>query len=1112
MEVPDDTAQRGIAPSVARHRERDFATTSKTLEVSHHIQLQRTCDAYVPLMVMQRLSLHRVRGQQFHAAARPIWLRHNIAPIKIRHISTVSPQQVTGDIKYPALGAKWRQDDISFPAIDAKWQRRWRERDAPSPNTVLPGKDTESTSKYVLPMFPYPSGTLHLGHLRVYTISDVLARFHQMRGHQVIHPIGWDAFGLPAENAAMERGIHPGDWTRQNIRAMKDQMQVMGGRWDWERVATCDPEFYKHTQDIFLMLHERGLVYQAESLVNYDPIDRTVLANEQVDANGCSWRSGAKVEKKMLKQWFLGIREFKEQLLDDLDQLSGHWPERVLAMQRNWLGRSEGTQLWFDVSSREHQFEPIDVFTTRADTLFGVQYIALSLSHHIVRKIAEKDSALQKFIQEAEHLPPDSKAGYLLQGVTATNPLSEVEGSTGHLPIYVAPYVLADYGSGAVMGVPGHDSRDHAFWRTNAGNEPIRQVVFKSPSPSRTIAGNDGSDAPLSGKGFVASDIPGYTRMTSEEAVDTIVKHLEGTGAKKTTTWRLRDWLISRQRYWGTPIPIIHCSSCGPVRVPRSYLPVRLPDLPDSYFSQNAGNPLETHPTWKHTTCPSCGSAATRETDTMDTFMDSSWYFFRFLSPNQCDQPVRPEDADRNMPVDLYIGGVEHAILHLLYARFISKFLSTTPLWPAGKSVSGEPFKRLITQGMVHGKTYTDPLTGRFLKPSEVDLTNPSAPIIIATGQTPKTSFEKMSKSKYNGVDPGTTIATYGADVTRAHMLFQAPVEDVLEWDEAKIKGAQRWLTRVLKTSSYLASQIPPEHVDPAWANKPLTSMLATLHARGLFRVPHATKRNPPNDTQLLAALHEGLPDVILNLLQETQETITRVTSSYADTISLNTIVSDLMKLTHSIYVAPDKYISTHPSTKEAEYINSPLPAYIKYLAQIDVLRMLAPIAPATAEEGWSLLRRPQPQSNTHKQPSAQPTPPIPSIFTLGFPTPQPSLLPHLTRSPTCVFSVDGKRKFEVRIPAIPEEERENKRYILEQLAATDEGADWLAFGHGKVWKIRAPQAPDVAVEGEVEQEGFEGMLPRGWKVVVAQGGMMVNLVSPKVMKGKKGVGKVGRK
>ncbi|KAF2786111.1 leucyl-tRNA synthetase [Melanomma pulvis-pyrius CBS 109.77] len=946
-------------------------------------------------------------------------------------------------------------------------------------------------------MFPYPSGTLHLGHLRVYTISDVLARFKHMQGYHVLHPIGWDAFGLPAENAAIERGVHPEKWTLHNIQAMKAQMMAMGGQWDWDReLRTCDPDFYQHTQRIFLMLHERGLAYQAESMVNYDPVDKTVLANEQVDAKGCSWRSGAKVQKIMLKQWFLKIKEFQEPLLKDLDALAenGSWPERVLAMQRNWLGRSEGTELCFDIQTEhpEAKVKPVEVFTTRADTLFGVQYIALSLNHPIVQEIAKQDEALGAFLQRAPDFPPDSREGYLLPNVTARNPVSTILNGNGvsePLPVYVAPYVLDDYGSGAVMGVPGHDTRDHAFWRANAPNSTIKVVITaKANHTPRPLIAGAKNDKPMVRKGFVAANINGFAGLPSDQAVEEIVTRLQQSGQpiEKTENWRLRDWLISRQRYWGTPIPIIHCNSCGPVPVPDDDLPVELPNLPDRYFQGKTGNPLAEDVKWKKTLCPKCGSSAERETDTMDTFMDSSWYFFKFLTPKD-KSPFGSAEVDHGMPVDLYVGGVEHAILHLLYARFISKFLSTTPLWQQGRLVQGEPFKKLITQGMVHGKTYSDPDTGRFLNPAEVDKTNPSAPVIISSGLAPKVSFEKMSKSKYNGVDPGKTIALYGADVTRAHMLFQAPVSDILEWDETSITGVQRWLARVLEISNapFFPPHLPKTFKPPNDLDQPLIHILASLRHSGALKPATPTHGKPsPFETaeeELISCLK--LPEQKLWL--KTQETIASVHKSYSETYSLNTIVSDLMSLTNTIEAAPH---------------SSAVTPHLAWHATAHLLRMLAPIAPAVAEEGWETLhkRTSGPIAENPKHHPLLRHNGGPSIFAWGFPSADPDSIRLLDTTMTCVFQVDGKRKFEVEIwkkPPSVTGETETRRWVLDQVAETERGREWLERGEGKLWKISgvADPHPDYI------------HVPESWQVVAASGGRILNVVSPRGKAGKAG-------
>ncbi|KAF1937252.1 leucyl-tRNA synthetase [Clathrospora elynae] len=983
---------------------------------------------------------------------------------------------------------KRRAEETRIESLTAKWQPHW---DKLSPQWHELRKSDRGNA-YVLPMFPYPSGTLHLGHLRVYTISDVLARFKHMQGYKVLHPIGWDAFGLPAENAAIERGVHPETWTLQNIEAMKGQMKEMGGRWDWDaEIQTCDPHFYKHTQRIFLMLHERGLAYQAESLVNYDPVDRTVLANEQVDASGRSWRSGAQVEKVMLKQWFLKIKAFQEPLLKDLDALAGNgrWPEKVLAMQRNWIGKSEGTKLCFDIesASSDVHFEPVDVFTTRADTLFGVQYIALSLRHPIVQQLAVKDESLQAFIEQAKELPPDTKEGYLLPNIVARNPIADSnDANPSPVSIYVAPYVLDDYGSGAVMGVPGHDTRDHAFWRTNAGEQPIKVVISSKQgvAPS-TLEPGTGEDVPMTEKGFVATNIARFGDMTSEQAAGKIVDAIRSSGkqAEKTATWRLRDWLISRQRYWGTPIPIIHCYSCGPVPVPEKDLPVKLPNLPDSFFDGRKGNPLAEDEHWKKTTCPKCGSAAERETDTMDTFMDSSWYFFRFLDPKNENALVDPVKTNSGMPVDLYVGGVEHAILHLLYARFISKFLATTSTWPKGYLTNGEPFTRLITQGMVHGETFTDPDNGRFLRPDEVDLTNRSKPLVKATGLAPNVSYEKMSKSKYNGVDPGATIARHGADATRAHMLFQAPVGDVLEWDEKKITGVQRWLQRVVRLST--ASWIPDDEVEnfvvPTQIDAKLLSILQDLPSKEVLTAAQSSEIASSLSPVTRESLISSLKPEEAKLWIKTQQTTASVTESYSQTYSLNTIVSDLMTLTNTIWDTPHA---------------SPITPYLKWHSTAHLIRMLAPITPGVAEEAWHLLTT---CTSNHPIEDSLPNPNPPyTVFATGFPIADLDIITLLTHTRKCVVQVDGKRKFDVEIPKLPDtmntkDSKAVAKWMLGELVKTEEGREWLDRETGKIWKAdKTGQVSEVF-----------GMVPQGWKVIVVGGGKLCNFVGPR--KGKSG-------
>ncbi|PFH55958.1 hypothetical protein XA68_17328 [Ophiocordyceps unilateralis] len=806
---------------------------------------------------------------------------------------------------------------LDLRKLDDKWQRIWECRRQP---VQVP----EASKKVVLPMFPYPSGSLHLGHLRVYTVADVVARFYRLQGHAVTLPMGWDAFGLPAENAALERGIRPDEWTASNIAKMKQQLQLINGSWDWQReLATSDPGFYKHTQKLFLMLYERGLAYLAEADVNYDPVDKTVLANEQVDANGCSWRSGAKVEKRRLKQWFLRISHFRQPLLHHLESLAkdGAWPERVLAQQRNWLGKSTGATIKFPLMSLGVAVEAaVSVFTTRPDTLFGAQYIALASTHPLVVRLAESDPELQAFLDTLPGLPPGSKVGYLLPQLRAVNPLAyhqdTPEATKAAMPIYVASYVVGGYGEGAVMGVPGHDARDHDFWRTHRKDEPIRIVLAASEDESTTVMENK----PFLESGIMTAHSGPFKGKSSVEAGQMLLRMLEQAGlAEQTEKWRLRDWLISRQRYWGAPIPVVHCDSCGPVAVPDEQLPVELPRADGHWVEGKAGNALESSPDFIETRCPRCGGCGRRDTDTMDTFVDSSWYYARFADPHNADQPISAEAAAKGLPVDVYIGGVEHAILHLLYARFIYKFLATTPLLPQygdeATALAAEPFKRLITQGMVQGKTYADPDSGRFLRPDEVDLSDPAAPKVAATGAKATVTFEKMSKSKHNGVDPTDTIARHGADATRAHMLFQAPVGEVLRWDEGKIPGVTRWLQRLYEQVMAVA--------DFSDVAEPMSDYLGAKYAK--------------LDDMSGAELKRWDAEAALWL--EVQRTIGSVTESYREVYSLNTVVSDLMSMTNAL-------VSHGPAAG----------LVVRRQAVDTVVRLAAPVTPAFAEECWAAL------------------------------------------------------------------------------------------------------------------------------------------------------------
>ncbi|WP_294300267.1 leucine--tRNA ligase [uncultured Sphingomonas sp.] len=651
---------------------------------------------------------------------------------------------------------------------DAKWQAAWDER-----GTFAADDSSAKPKSYVLEMFPYPSGKIHMGHVRNYTMGDVLARFRRMTGHEVLHPMGWDAFGMPAENAAMEKGVHPGAWTYDNIAAMKAQLKRLGFALDWTReFATCDPTYYGHEQALFLDLLAADLVYRKESAVNWDPVDMTVLANEQV-IDGRGWRSGALVEKRKLNQWFLKITDFADELLDGLGTLE-HWPDKVRLMQENWIGKSEGLRFRFALSDGGE----VEVFTTRPDTIFGASFVAVAADHPIAQAMAG-DPAVADFIvackaggTSAAEIETQEKLGYDT-GIRATHPLDP----SIQLPVYIANFVLMDYGTGAVFGVPAHDQRDFEFATKYA--LPIRRVVSEG---DKIAPGFTDAEA-YTGPGTLVNShfLDGMDVVDAKRAV--ISRAEAGGWGDGTTVWRLRDWGVSRQRYWGTPIPIIHCDACGVVPVPKDQLPVVLPD--DVSFDV-PGNPLDRHPTWKHVACPSCGAEARRETDTLDTFVNSSWYFIRFASQPD-DQPFDTGVAESWLPVGQYIGGVEHAILHLLYARFWTRALRRV-----GKIDVAEPFAGLFTQGMVTHETYKDP-AGTWLAPEQV-----ADGKVIATGEPVTVGrVEKMSKSKKNTVDPSPIVDRYGADAVRWFMLSDSPPERDLPWSEAGIEGAWRFVQRV---------------------------------------------------------------------------------------------------------------------------------------------------------------------------------------------------------------------------------------------------------------------------------------------------------------------------
>lgn len=772
-------------------------------------------------------------------------------------------------------------------AIEGRWQQAW-EQAGLNATPEAEGGDTF----YALSMFPYPSGNLHMGHVRNYVITDVVARVQRMRGKQVLHPMGWDAFGLPAENAAIERGVDPGAWTDRNIASMREQLKQLGLSIDWDReVATCHSDYYRWTQWLFLQFLDAGLAYQKDATVNWDPVDQTVLANEQVDSEGRSWRSGALVEKRKLRQWFLKITAYADQLLDDLPKLEG-WPERVRTMQANWIGRSTGAELTFDVVDAEGAAtgERITVFTTRPDTIYGASYVVLAPEHPLVARLTTESEQIhvEAFCDlvsrqsEQERTAEDKPKRGVPIGAQVRNP------ANGELiPLWIADYVLAEYGTGAVMGVPAHDQRDFLFARQY--ELPVKQVIIPEGSDEHAFEGGAWTEA-----GVLIHSGP-FDGMASTEAKAAITAAAEEQGwGKSRVQFRLRDWLISRQRYWGCPIPVIHCDSCGVVPVPNDQLPVELPR--DVAFSAKGGSPLAQLERWVQVDCPCCGKPARRETDTMDTFMCSSWYYLRYSDPKNTALPFTPEAVNRWLPVDQYVGGIEHAILHLLYSRFFTKVLRDR-----GLLGFDEPFSRLLTQGMVQGITYKNPKTGKYIAPGDVaDSTDPRDPI---TGDVLDTFYEKMSKSKYNGVDPAVVIDNYGADTARMFILFKAPPEKDLEWDDADVEGQFRFLQRLWRL------------VDGA-----------VSRGLSLAGAPMAidTTNLSPAEKDLRRAVHTA---------------ITEISDDLDGDYQFNTAVSELMKLSNAM----GEHLEASGDAVATEALRT-------------LLILLAPFAPHLAEELWLKL------------------------------------------------------------------------------------------------------------------------------------------------------------
>lgn len=774
-------------------------------------------------------------------------------PIQILQIQTIMSNS--------ALTSQYQPQEIE-PAQQQKWeqQNRYQVNNAAS----------DKPSRYLLSMFPYPSGKLHMGHVRNYTISDVLSRYYRLKGYEVLQPMGWDAFGMPAENAAIANAVAPAAWTFSNIDNMRAQLKSLGLSIDWSReFATCTPEYYKWEQWLFVQLFKKGLVYKKLSTVNWDPVDNTVLANEQV-VDGRGWRSGALIEKREIPMYYFNITAYADELLNDLDKLEGHWPQQVITMQRNWIGRSEGMEIHFPYILNGED-KTLDVFTTRPDTLMGVTYVSVAAEHPLAKHAAATNPALQSFIEACKKgsvaeadLAKAEKMG-MDTGLTVTHPLTGRQ-----VPVWVANYVLMSYGSGAVMAVPAHDERDFEF--ANKYQLPIKQVIdlkeeLKQGQQFDATTWQDWYGDKQNGVAINSGELDG---LNFQQAFDKILSQLEPQGlGKKTINYRLRDWGVSRQRYWGCPIPVINCADCGTVPVPESQLPVVLPldVVPDG-----RGNPLNNLASFTDVNCPCCGKPAKRETDTFDTFVESSWYYARFASPNYSDGMINKVAADKWLPVDQYVGGVEHAVLHLLYARFFHKLMRDEGL------VQGdEPFANLLTQGMVLAGTYLrENADGSksYYFPEEVDIRyndkgQPIEATLKADGQPVKIGkIEKMSKSKNNGVDPQATIDQYGADTVRLYTMFTAPVDQTLEWIDDGLKGPYNFLKKVWRYTI--------EHAETL-AQQSLTA--ATLSVSDAQSLSKAAK----------------------SLRRKTHDTIGKLDDAFGKNLALNTPVSFLMELSNEL-------------------------------------------------------------------------------------------------------------------------------------------------------------------------------------------------------------------
>ena len=775
--------------------------------------------------------------------------------------------------------------------IENKWQSKWNKDNIFKSENV-----SDKENYYILEMFAYPSGNLHVGHLRNYTIGDAIARYKKMKGFNVLHPFGWDSFGLPAENAAIENKAHPGDWTRKNIDNMKRQLKLMGISHDWSReLATYQENYYKWNQWMFIKMYEKGLVYKKKSYVNWCPECNTVLANEQVEDGKCWRHSKTDVIQKELDQWYFKITDYSEELLQSHDDLAGNWPDKVITMQKNWIGKSYGTEIDFVLEDGKTK---IPAFTTRPDTLYGVTYVVLAPEHPVVEDIILKDNPALKVKTDAminedkiERTAEDKEKEGFFTGKYVTNPVNGEK-----IPLWVGNYVLMDYGTGAVMAVPAHDERDFLF--AGKYDLPLRVVI----EPEGEKLDISTMKQAYTGEGILVNSDK-FDGMKNNDAKTAVSEYLEEIkGGLRTVNYRLHDWLLSRQRYWGTPIPALYCEKCGLVMEKIENLPVKLPM--DIEFS-GVGNPLETSEQFKNVTCPVCGGTAKRETDTMDTFVDSSWYYLRFLNPNLDTAPFDKTDADNWTPVDQYIGGVEHAVMHLLYARFFHKVLRDM-----GLLSSNEPFRRLLTQGMVLGPSYYSNEERKFYFEADVNVDNKTGKAYSKkTGEELAVKVEKMSKSKNNGVDPEVIVKEYGADSARVFSLFAAPPEKELEWNMNGLAGAYRFLNRL-----FLLIEDTKEFSEAG-------------------EIDHGKRNN--EDSEIQKKLHQ---------------TMKKVSESMEDNFHFNTAIAALMELLNDMTSYRQKVIDTGKISSESKKI-------WREVMEKTVL-MLSPFAPHIADELWSASGR----------------------------------------------------------------------------------------------------------------------------------------------------------